>query len=382
MIPKRHPLAPAALLAAAFLLAVASDAAAQIRIIRKSGTVEIASEIVTDHFDEFVYKLRGNNQPQKLAAQDVAVVSFERPPDLFADGLSLLQSGEYENAAASLSKLLSETKDPILRPYALYHLAEAYLNWGSQDKDSPHNKKAIELGEQFLSEYPESRLLPQVQLLLGRAQMQSGNYDAAEQILSRLENDARGKFGQDWEIRAKYWEAQNLEAKGNFGEARNIYASLAGTVKKASETLNERSILRSEYANLEIVGLQRQGICLLKAGSHDEAERYYQDLRRTAEREGKTSLLPGAFNGLGEIAMAKGDFKTARFHFLNVFVKYFQVPEETLRALFRIGECYEKLDGIEPGARAKAADFFREVIERNRSSRLNSTWAQAAKGKI
>jgi tetratricopeptide (TPR) repeat protein len=370
------------LAAAVSLLAVAADADAQIRIFRKSGTVEMASEIVTDKYTEFAYKIRGNNQPQTLTPLDVAELVFEKAPDLFNEGLELIESGEYENAANALAKLLTETSDPILKPYVLYHLAEAYLMWGSQDPASPHNAKAIELGEQFLREYPEARIVPKVRLLLGRAQMQSGNFDEAERYFKQLEDDARANFGQDWEIRAKYWGAQNLEAKGNYAEARNLYASLSNTAKKAAETVNERSLLKPEYERLENIGIQKQGNCLLAAGNLDEAERYYEGLKRTAERAQDLTLLPGALNGLGEVYLEKGDFRKARFQFTTVFVKYFHVPEETLRALYGIGECYEKLDGIEPGARAKSVDFFREVIDRNKSARLNSPWAQKAKAKI
>lgn len=366
-----------------FAFALTLDATAQsIRILRKSGPVEKAIEIVKDDAGDFKYKPAGGNRTIDLESTDVLDVVWEAADDLYLNGVDLLADGEYENAINSLQAMLAKTTDDIFKRYVSTALIRAHVEAGAGDTASSQNQKAITAAEQFLADNDKARLAADVRLLLGRAQMQAGDHDAAEQTFKSLENDARAAYGQDWEVRAKHWGARNLEAKGNFAEAKNLYESLANTAKRTAELATEGSLLHTEMSNLEQVGLVRQGVCLLEDNKLDDAERYYDKMRRDAERAGDMALLGGAHNGLGLVAFRQGDYKKARFQFLLVSVKYFHNPEQTLAALYWIGECFEKLDGVEPGARARATDYYREVVERNKSSRLNSPLAAKAKKKI
>ena len=359
------------------------DVSAQgIRILRKSGPVEKANEIVKDDAGDFKYKPAGANRTVELESTDVLDVVWEAADDLYLNGMDLLENGDYENAINSLQAMAAKADNAVFTRYVTTALIRAHVLAGSGDKSSSQNQKAITAAEAFLSSNAGARLAADVRALLGRAQMQAGDHDAAEDTLKSLENDARSKYGQDWEVRAKHWGARNLEAKGNFAQARNLYESLGNTAKRAAELAPEGSLLRSEMDGLAQVGLVRQGVCLLEDGKLDDADRYYQKMRRDAERDKNFALVGGAHNGLGMVAFRQGDYKKARFQFLLVSVKYFHNPEQALTALYWIGECYEKLDGEEPGARARAAEYYREVIERNRSSRLNSPLAAMAKKKI
>ena len=364
-------------------LALPFDASAEtIRILRKSGKVATASEIVKDEVSEFTYKQPGNSRTQKLEATDIARVIWEGADELYTTGIELLEAGEYDNAINSLEAMFAKTSDPLFKPYVTIALIEANVMEGTSDKQSSANGKAVQLAERFLQESPKSRLTANARLLLGRAQMQSGDHDSAEQTLKDLENEARSKYGQDWEIRAKHWGARNLEAKGTFAEAKNLYESLEKTANKAAGLAEDGSLLQNELRSLEHIGKIRQGICLIESNSIDDAERYYSQMKREGTRNKDPRVLAGAHNGLGIVAFRQGDIRKARFQFLQVSVKYFHDPEETLTALYWIGECYAKLDGEEPGARVRALEYFREVVERNKASRLNSPLAAKAKQKI
>lgn len=359
-----------------------SDAEAQVRILRKTGKFEAASEIVKDDIDAFSYKPAGVTRAQTLEPTDVYRVVWENGDTLYESGIDLLESGEYDNAINSLKAALDGASDEIFKHYIREKILSAHVAAGAASSGSQHNSKAITLAESFLSDHPKARLTASVRLLLGRAQMQSGDHGAAEQTLKSLENEARGSFGEDWEVRAKRWGARNLELKGSYAEAKNLYASLASTAKRAADTAADGTLLRKEMRSLEQYGLVQQGTCLLANGELDEAERYYSQMLRDAERNDQKDLIGGAHNGLGRVAFERGEYKSARFQFLLVSVKYFHDPAEAIKALYWIGECYEKLEGDEPGARARAAEYYREVVERNKSSRLNSPWAAKAKTKI
>ncbi len=361
---------------------LAADADAQVRILRKSGSAERANEIVKDDVDAFSYKPAGVNRAQTLEPTDVYRVMWENGDTLYESGIELLDGGEYENAINSFQAALDGASDEIFKRYIREAIVRAHVSAGAASPSSQHNRKAVSMAESFLSDHPKARLSASVRLLLGRAQMQSGDHDAAEQTFKDLENEARGSFGEDWEVRAKRWGAQNLETKGSFAEAKNLYSSLASTAKRAADTAPEGSLLQKEMRSLEQFGLVQQGTCLLANGELDDAERYYTQMLRDAERGDQKDLIGGAHNGLGRVAFERGEYKSARFQFLLVSVKYFHDPAETLKALYWIAECYAKLEGDEPGARARAAEYYREVVERNKSSRLNSPWAAKAKTKI
>jgi len=371
----------AAVLAACWIGAEAA-CGEQIRILRKSGTVATASEIVKDDAGEFRYKAPGASAPQALDSTDVLDVVWESADPLYHGALELIQQGEFDNAIRSLEGLLAKTDDPIFRPYVERALIEAHVRAGDAENGSSHNQKAIELAEQFLASRPDARLAGQVRLLLGRAQSQAGRHDAAEATLTALENEARSLYGIDLEIRAKHQRARNFEREGSQSQARNLYGSLASSAGRAAREAKEGSLLRREMEELQRVGRIREGIAILEGGDPAGAETYFQRILREGERADDRSLVAAAHNGLGIVALRQDKPKEARFQFLSVTVKYFDDPREVLQALYWLGECYEKLDGVEPGARAKADEYYREVIERNRTSRLNSPWADKAKQKI
>ena len=378
----------AALVGLALVPAFATDAFGQsARILRKSANAVNANEITRDDISKFTYVPSSSSRATDLEVTDVLDVIWQNtgpdePSGYYANALEMVAASDFENAITSLEAARAKTDNEVFGRYVTRELVRAHLLAGAGDPSSTHNRKAAEIARGFLDDNAGARLAGDVRLLMGRAQMQAGNHVEAEQTLKGLENEARAKFGLDVEIRAKHWGARNLEAKGRFAEAKNLYASLATTADSAMTTVGEGSLLRRQLEELKRTGQIRQGACMISDGDVDGAARYFGSLLSAGERAKDAGLIAGARNGLGMVAFERGDIEKARLEFVRVSVQYFHDPEQTLMALYWIARCYEELDGDEPGARARAAKYYREVVERNASTRLNSPWAAKAKQKI
>jgi tetratricopeptide (TPR) repeat protein len=345
------------LVASALVASAAVAAPAKIVIVRKSGGQIEAASISEDTYKEIVYKLENVNDVQRVPSRDVREVII---PDLadVAKGRLLRDKGQLEAAVAQFKAAADKETAPARRQYPLFELADTTLRWASTDPKRWDD--AIAAYQKLMSDVKDTRFLAPARLGLGRCYLAKKDFAKAEQSFTALENDAREKFGIEWEVRAKYFKALTVETKGNFAEAQTLYASLERTAKTAQEGVKAGSPELGELKSLEADAVAKQGECLVASGKLDDAQRYYQGLLSS-----RPEMKAGASNGLGRVLFEKKQFEEARFQFANVVARFFDNRGEYQKALFWLGCCYEELvkAGKEKTPPEKIARYFNDCVE-------------------
>ncbi len=158
-------------------------------------------------------------------------------------------------------------------------------------------------------------------------------YDAVAELKKQLEplEETANTTGK---ARLLYARAELLKLIKKDKEAQEIYAEMAG---------------RFEPENLSPVLLAIVGDFLLFKGDHDKAGKMYADLR---EDYPKSDYLDFAYVGLGEIALAKADYKKALELFTHAAdeIAAMKVKEATIgksRAQLELGKYAEAKKGFE-----------------------------------
>jgi len=162
--------------------------------------------------------------------------------DDFKAGYAALNQGEFEQAAASLSKALADA--PQSDSFIPLELATAYLNL---EKFA----EARELLEQFIQDHPEA--LPAYQMLC-ELFWEEKEYDAVDRLLSAVP----GELSES--IAVYLLRGENLYQAQRFSEAKQYYQDflknfgwnepVARCLAKTHEALNEMANARSTYREI------------------------------------------------------------------------------------------------------------------------------------
>ncbi|MBI1852701.1 MAG: tetratricopeptide repeat protein [Planctomycetes bacterium] len=354
MLTRMARVSTVASLLAASALAVAAPA--KITIVRKSGGQIEAATVSEDNFKEVVYKLENVNDVQRIPARDVREVVIPDLADGYAKGKELRDKGQWESAVNQFKAAAEKESAPARRQYPLFELAETTFRWSSLDP--VRTDAAIAAYQKLLSDVKDTRFFAPARLNLARCYLAKKDFAKAEETLTSLENEAREKYGIEWEVRAKYWKAVTIEQKGNYGEAQTLYASLERTAKKAQEGLKDGSPELGELKDLEAGAVAKQGECLITSGKLDDAQRYYEGLLSS-----RPEMKAGASNGLGQVMFQKQKLEEARFQFANVVARFFENRGEYQKALYWLGRCYEELGkaGKEKTAADRAVRYFEDA---------------------
>jgi len=103
---------------------------------------------------------------------------------LYAQGMSEFQAGDYAKAAADLDALLVKAEfSPQLEP-AFFTVGSAYFN-------VPDHKKAIAAFKNYLAKFPNGPHVAEVSYAIGQAHFLSKNYSEAVAQFSTVEKDPR-----------------------------------------------------------------------------------------------------------------------------------------------------------------------------------------------
>ncbi len=339
-------------------------------IVRKSRERIEVAEVTQDNYKEVVYKISNVPDVQRIAAREVAEIILPDLHDGVAKGKDLRAKSEWDKAIAQF-QLAAEKETGWRKQYPLFLLAETYWQWSAVEKSRVDS--AIGAYQKLLDAVKDTRYLATARLRIAQCQLAKKDYAKAEEIFTSIENEARDKFGIEWEVEAKYWKAFTVEQQAKYGEAKALYASLERTAKTARDGAKPSSPEASRLAELETQALVKQGECLIKAGNLDEAQRFYESLLKGTNGSSRADLKAGAFNGLGQVLFSKKRFEEARYQFASVVACNAQNREEYQRALYWLGRSYEELAAKgEKNAGLRAVEYFKDCVAVDPSSPIAS----------
>lgn len=205
----------------------------------------------------------------------------------------------------------------------------------------------------FLDNYPQSDLVLNARYALGMAQFRAENYSDALKPLKLLwmDDSARGLWLPVFEVLI------------------SIYKDLH--FFDAAISLTRAYLERFPGVPDEFIRRLDIGQFYLHMNEWDEAVRHYTPLLSVADAESEAEIQ----YYIGEAFMGKGDYQTAILEFLKVKVLGSRTKLDwAVTALYKSGECYEKLDDREGATR-----MYKQIIAEHGEA---SNFGRAARKKL
>ena len=351
-IPRRLGLVMVLALAALAGFVEAADTA-QVTTVKN---VPYKGTVLVDQYDKIEIEAVTTNretgaQEKKkvtLRPSEVRMIKYS-PVDMdFLSGQNMLKQGRYAEALAKFDAALKDSKaGKWVGQYAGFYRAECLAKMA--ETDAKQRTPAIQAYEQLIAKHPKSRFLPHA--YLGMATVYHGAGDTAK-MASALGKLDPAKFGDEWKIRRKFWDATLLETKKAYDAAQKAYGALVAEAEKAKDPSMVEQALVS------------QGRCLLKAKKYDQGERVLFQVAKDAQEEETKAQIR---NALGDSFWARGEVNEAMFQYLRVAVLYFEQPEEHAKALYWASKCFAKR-----GDPARAKELTAEL----KRDHKDSPWAK------
>lgn len=292
------------LVAASLTLAVALcslTGAQQDKVVFKDGkekTVKIQSE----DYDGPKLSVEGGSTTEPW--KNIDSIKYNNSAK-YQEALDAFTSGGPGQALPKLEELLADDKlRPVLRHGALYTLGLAQKRVGQDDK-------AIASFETLLKEFPKSRYLISVGTNVLALYVAKGDPAGATKALDATLKGAGGAAGPGLE----FLKARILEEQKKYPDAERAFQTVA------SASAND--------PDLALAAKLALGRCAQFANRANEAQTKYREI---VAADGPNEVLAGAWNGLGDLALADGTAKRdadglryALFAYLRGVVLY--VPE-------------------------------------------------------
>ncbi|MCB9897204.1 MAG: tetratricopeptide repeat protein [Planctomycetes bacterium] len=324
--------------------------------------------ITSETLDEVKFVRGERNDARKTS--DIVSIDYGRGSATFEEAQAALTSGDLTNAVNLFSAATRDTDPPWVASHALLQLAEIQLRRGAE-----HRAEALSTVEQFLTQYPEHRLLPSALLLEARIATSLSDRTKAEEAVKKVRDLAEsGRITADWGVRASLQQGEDLLEAGQAREAGTAFGTAQDAAQAALANLGARKDLESTLQRLELEARTGAGSALLAGGDVSGARSYFERLQ--SEGSSDPAVAMAARNGLAQADFQDGDFKAAQVGFAQVAVKGAAIPDQHAKALYFLGRCVESLDdkGLERNGRAKALEYYKEVSRRYPGSR----WARLA----
>ncbi|MFH2001156.1 MAG: tetratricopeptide repeat protein [Planctomycetota bacterium] len=368
------------LVASLTFLVVTEDLSAQNRdvIVRKdSGKKQAVDKVISETYKEITYK--SQSAERTLATDKVKEIIYYDIPDPYRAAQTYLNKGEYENAISSFKLAMEKrTTRSWVKTYSLFQIAKAYQQWGA--KDSKKYNDAISNYEELLKQDPETRFYPEVLFNIGDCYSSLKDNAKAIQAFQTLGQEAYDKkLGVLWEAKAKYEKANTQLNSGAFDDAERDFRSamtFAADQAKAAEKVNDNPVLVTELDHLSTMASLRQGTVMIRKNKIKDARRFFDDILSSSSSS--RAAKAGACCGLAECLMTEGDLKEAQIEFAKSKVLYFDIPEESAKATYFLGELCLLLKDREPNYKKRAKDYFQEVLDYY----PDTSWVNKARAKL
>lgn len=305
----------------------------------KSQKVSISSE---DH-DGVQFSVGGGKS--MIRWKEVESVRYGNALD-FYKAIDTSRSGKFAEAKPLLEKLAANDKlRPPLRQSVLYHLGLTQLRLGDL-------QASIQSFDALFQAFPKGRYL----------------YTAADHLLSAhiAKEDFPGATKSLDAILAAMKKAEVEPAyMAGFGILQGLIFEKQGDFEKAQAAYE--GIAANAEPDMLAAAKLGEARCLQAQSRKEDAEKRF---RKLVTQDAPNSVLAGAWNGLGDLALEDGlakrnvdQLRNAAFAYLRGAVLYlpeFDDSMETLEhALFGSGRAFKALGELEPDAEKKNTQLGR-----------------------
>jgi len=274
--------------------------------IRESAPVQV------DAGYDLVKNNRGFNKPAGVVRRILSSDQLTNPA--FAQAMNDARSSYYQEASDGFAAAAAEVTG-FGKQLALYYRVEMLANMG---------EPGAVLGaiDDLLAAFPKSYFFVDVHVTRAKIALSKGSAEEATKALEAVKT-APGMNARD-ALRAEWTRIYlTLELGRKYDDAAAAYRALVTAAEKASDGQGETTKQRA------LVGL---GTCLVMTKKEAEAKAFFD--KATESRN--SDVLAGAYNGLGNVAVAeakalreagklpeaKAKLEEAVLHFLRVSVKY------------------------------------------------------------
>ena len=321
----------------AVMAALAGIASAQQdKVVTKDGK-DKTYKILSEDFSGLSVSIEGGTSV--VLWKDIESIKYSGA-EKYYKAINAFTSGGAD-ALAQLEELAADAKlRPVLRHGVLYHMGLAYQKGGEGDK-------AIATYTDLLKSFPKSRYLLQVGSNLMWIYLGKGDAAGASTALDgALSSASSGTKDASLLAGIDLLKARLLEARDKTAEAEPIYDRVASGTS-SPDNVAEAKLGRARCSHL--------------AGRTQEAETRFREIILL---DAPNTVLAGAWNGLGDMALATGttnrDAETLRdalFAYLRGVVLYVpgrDAPSEELeRALAGSAKAFDAISQREANAEKK-----------------------------
>ncbi len=277
---------------------------------------EAISDQTNKYIDHTLYAL--GNLYEEISRCDEAIVHFDEllayykessliPYAQLRIGVCYFKLGEYDKAVLELSDPAINELPGNLRNEANYILANSFLRLKEYKNASDTYKK-------LLDEYPDEKIAREVEYGLAWISFQMREYEDAFNTFNKLSNSGRDSIA----VNSFYWKAESKRYLGDTEEAAKLYTTFL-------EVYPQSKLVPSVKYNL--------GVIDFSAKRFAESER---NLIAALSSENK-DVLGKANTLLGELALNKKDFETARMYFTGAIRISFLDDVIANRAILGLG---------------------------------------------
>lgn len=318
--------------------------AQQDQILLKTGRDRTA-KVLSEDYNGLKVSLEGGST--SIAWKDIDSIKYGNAKEYYT-AVDNFVAGKVADALPLLDALAADDKlRPVLRHGVLYHLGLVHQRLG-------HSDQAIATYEALLKEFPKSRFLLPVATNLLAVYLTKEDAAGAARSLDATIAAARAS-GMDAGFQAGFGllRGKILEEQNKISGAEQVFATTASTSDADPEVIAGAKL-----------GLAR---CAARSNRASEAERLYREI---VVQDTSNSVLAGAWNGLGDLALAEGTTKRDQDGLRHALLSYLRgvvlyVPgregpsEETERALAGAARSFRSIGELEANAERKKLFFDR-----------------------
>ncbi len=366
-------LKPGASLCAGLVLALFTGSAAQASSALQSGRPDQVylkdssrqeTGVITENSLSNVLLQRGDKE-KRLDSIRVERIIWGAVSASYREGQAYYDRGDYENAAAKFALATTDDERDVVKADARRLAASALLRLGATDPSQ--FGLALSECERFLSDYPDSRLVPEVRAMQARATLlrgDEGDEAAAGAMYRSLFEAGSGASPAEGYQRLPSLEAglQAIRALTTAGDtlgAREISGVLASSINSMQADLEEDSPDKALLAALAAEVQLTEGFVLLAGDQARQAETFFkaqlvsESAVQAALGQTSSALRYGSLLGLGQAYLAQGKLREASVQFATVASIDYTDRDRSSKALLLLAETMAKLGDSDGMAQAR-----------------------------
>jgi hypothetical protein len=337
----------------------------QVFYINPRGEVRTDNGLVESNTltETVITNLDGDEKKRKSAS--VVRVVFGRVPAAYSDGLSYMQRGDFENAAAKfrLAAGDGETR-PAVQAQARLEAARALVEQAKVDQTVFGEAKS-EL-ETFLADHATNREVPAARMLHGRTTLLSGDSVGALASYRGLFGEGESGTPTPGYSLALCYEAgiaavDTALMLGNADAAREILSSIETSLPGVLAGLEEEDPNRMRLLAVQASARLGEGWVLLASEQTSQAVTFFRTQVQNAQAD-EAELRFGAQLGFGMALLASGKAREAQLELAKVSALDFSSRDRAAKALIGLANCALSLP--DSNARSQAKAWVTTVLER------------------